>query len=49
MDSKQELQLAVEALDDELNLEASEEVNDIYPEDYETYLGDGIYLDLDLE
>lgn len=49
MNEQQELRLAVEVLDVEVNLDACEEVETIYPEHYETYLGDGIYIDLDLE
>lgn len=33
----------VDILDEELNIETSEEIERIWPENYETYVGDGIY------
>lgn len=39
----------VEILDEDLNLEThvTAQVTQTYPENYETYLGDGIYMDAD--
>ena len=43
MDSNQEIQLEVDILNEELNLEQDDEVDKIWPENYETYIGDGLY------